>query len=1105
MPRMLPVGLLLTTLIPASVWAGEVVEGESLRTIYTDTTGLWWGTGADSSGTSVTGGIQMFYGGAWQDFMIATQLWVFWGFEWEQPAGSPFTSYGGYSGTGPYSDWTVLASSQMGTDEFAMYYVEMQDPAGSLHVQKTESWDIAGQTIYVQMVLTNESATTDIENVRYMAAFDPYDAYNRNPSTLNDTQDLTGDGVSDWVQSAGYASGATKRYTVGFGLCDPDHQVLGHGSYDEDCDAILFDGAGGRTNNTMHVGGSVELIAADDAVVVSFLVATGSSDAVARVNVAAAFDECTTCDTDADGVENVLCMGTDCDDHDAEIYPGAPDDWYDGTDADCGDDDDFDADGDGHVPDEYAGRATDGLAGTGALPADDCLDTDAAVYLGAPETWYDGLDADCGGEDDYDQDGDGYVPTEYYGDTTVNVAGSGRLPGDDCDDEDPLINNGAAEVWYDGVDQDCYDDDDYDQDHDGYAASGYGGVSGLPDGDCNDLNSGISPGIIEAWYDGSDSNCDGADDYDQDGDGQVEAAYAGQVTAGVAGSGLLPATDCDDEDGDRFVGATDVWYDGADSDCGFEDDYDADGDGYVYDAYGGLITEGVAGTGLLLDGDCDDANADANPGEVEVWYDGVDQDCDGIDGDQDGDGYDWLIDCNDTDGAVNPGASDDPYDGVDANCSGNNDYDADGDGYAPDAYASIAGIPGGDCDDTNGDANPTATEIGYDGVDADCDGADDYDADGDGHAALGYDTESSLPADDCDDNDAAVNPDEEESWYDGTDSDCDSESDWDQDRDGHDEGGYDQDGDGVVDVDPDGDDCNDEEGSISPSAVETCYDGVDSNCVPADEYDCDGDSYEQTYDRNGDGTIDAADEEPGDDCDDGDASIHPDASEVCYDGTDSDCIDTNEYDCDDDGHDAPGYDKDGDGNPDVDPDGDDCNDDDEDVSPSADDICYDGVDSNCDFLSDYDCDGDDHLSDVYGGDDCDDADPDKWETCAVDGDGDGYLPCEDPNDTECDCDDDDDQIHPGASEICGDTIDQNCDPTDECDCDGDGVESADCAGSDYCDDDPSSVCDPNEKDLGFFKGGGGCSGEGCGAGADTGVATVLLLGIGALTRRRRRA
>src|SRR5690606_16832665 len=37
--------------------------------------------------------------------------------------------------------------------------------------------------------------------------------------------------------------------------------------------------------------------------------------------------------------------------------------------------------------------------------------------------------------------------------------------------------------------------------------------------DCNDLDGSIRPGVAEIWYDGVDQDCDEADDYDQDSDG----------------------------------------------------------------------------------------------------------------------------------------------------------------------------------------------------------------------------------------------------------------------------------------------------------------------------------------------------------------------------------------------------------------------------------------------------------------------------------------------------------------------------------------------------------------------------------------------------------
>lgn len=116
-------------------------------------------------------------------------------------------------------------------------------------------------------------------------------------------------------------------------------------------------------------------------------------------------------------------VGGDCNDYDANVYPGAADQWYDSVDSNCDSAPDFDQDQDGYPI---------GI---------DCLDESATVYPGALDTPYDGIDADCDGTSDYDADKDGF-------DLIV-----------DCDDGNPTIHPGAIEIFGDGIDQNCVDDE----------------------------------------------------------------------------------------------------------------------------------------------------------------------------------------------------------------------------------------------------------------------------------------------------------------------------------------------------------------------------------------------------------------------------------------------------------------------------------------------------------------------------------------------------------------------------------------------------------------------------------------------------------------------
>jgi MYXO-CTERM domain-containing protein len=429
--------------------------------------------------------------------------------------------------------------------------------------------------------------------------------------------------------------------------------------------------------------------------------------------------------------------------------------------------------------------------------------------------------------------------------------------------------------------------------------------------------------------------------------------------------------------------------------------------------------------------------------------------------DADGDGLTERDgDCDDSDPTVYAGAPDAWYDGVDSDCAGNDDDDADGDG-----------VPfGSDCDDTDSAISPLATDTWYDGVDSDCDGADDYDADGDGFVS------STYGGTDCDDADATVSPDATEIWYDGVDQDCRGDDDYDADGDGYRAGG----GSG-------GGDCDDGDSSVSPGQEEVPYDGVDNDCSEATADD----------DVDGDGYIAVA--MGGDDCEDSIATAYPGApGDRCYDGIDTDCDGSPEYDCDGDGDDSDAYggtdcddtdptvhvgatdtmgdgvdqdcdggaeyDFDFDGYDGVDYGGADCDDADPSVNPGATETCYDGVDQDCDGASDFDCDLDGYDSDLYGGTDCDDLDAtrspgrDDFPYDGLDSDCDGADDYDVDGDGHTaawyggdDCDDADPTVYPGAIDACYDGEDSDCGGDDDYDCDGDGYRSADWGGDDCSD------------------------------------------------------
>ena len=692
------------------------------------------------------------------------------------------------------------------------------------------------------------------------------------------------------------------------------------------------------------------------------------------------------------------------------VAPGAVEVWGDGTDGDCSRSSDYDEDADFYAADRYAGSPWAFEAerpfyyGDGDIVLDggDCNDRFASIYPGATDLWYDGVDADCGGDDDYDADGDGHVRVVDAGAPTRAgpdaAAFGGALPADDCDDADPLIFGAGAEVWYDGVDGDCDGRDDYDQDGDGYAdrtrAGDYGpttyapGTGVLPTTDCNDALATVRPGLAEAWYDGLDADCAGDDDHDADRDGYVPTSSAGLRTSQGTGTasfgGALPSGDCNDGLSAVRPGAADAWYDGVDSDCGGQDDYDRDADNTVQDVHLGLPTTQGAGTGaigaLRAGGDCNDGLAAVRPGATDAWYDGLDADCaNNDDYDADADGYVRAADlgkrtgfgagvattfggalpvddCNDALATVRPGLSDAWYDGLDANCAGDDDYDADLDGYVQTVHVGLrtnrgpgtanigSARPGGDCNDAAAAVRPGAVEV-CDAVDNDCDALIDdadtgaggvaytvahqwyADADRDGFGAAGAPTlRCSAPAGfiaaagDCDDGSSLVNPSAVEVCDSGVDNNCSGGADdadpaldlstrlrWytDLDRDTFGAGS------GLLACAAPTDgvlvpgDCDDTRADVNPDEAEVCNALRDDDCDGLrDEADPDLDPsslIDWFIDGDGDGygalggaalaacaaPVGRVDDDS--DCDDGAVAINPGADELCNDGEDNDC------------------------------------------------------------------------------------------------------------------------------------------------------------------------------------------------------------------------
>ncbi len=232
--------------------------------------------------------------------------------------------------------------------------------------------------------------------------------------------------------------------------------------------------------------------------------------------------------------------------------------------------------------------------------------------------------------------------------------------------------------------------------------------------------------------------------------------------------------------------------------------------------------------------------------------------------------------------------------------------DNDGDGYKDSACG------GDDCNDSDPNVHPGATEIPCNEVDEDCDPStpDAIDADGDG-SSCNYD---------CDDHDPTRSPLFFEICGDGIDNDCNPAT----------LDIFDLDGDGYTcDVD-----CDDTDPNVHPGATEICNNTLDDDCDP---------STPDLFDHDGDGsTCDV-------DCNDNDPAVYPGAvvgscTNACADddGDGDFCA----YDCDD--HDPR-------------------------RASTHTEICGNGIDDDCNSATPdlQDADGDGFTCDV----DCNDSDP----------------------------------------------------------------------------------------------------------------------------------
>jgi hypothetical protein len=479
------------------------------------------------------------------------------------------------------------------------------------------------------------------------------------------------------------------------------------------------------------------------------------------------------------------------------------------------------------------------------------------------------------------------LPVVCFGSCNAcNVSSTGCMIPNACNyDPTATVNDIAscvfASTWY------------LDADADGYYASstssctnpgaGYTATQGI-NGDCNDAVASIHTGATEICGNGIDEDCSGAD---------LSCVVSGCTNNTACNYNASATVD----DGSCTFATT--WY------------LDADADGYYVSTTSSCTNPGAGYTATQgINGDCNDAVATIHTGATEICGNGIDEDCSGAD-----------LAC------VVPGCTNSTacnYNALatvdDGSCTFATTWylDADADGYyvsttsactSPGAGYTPTQGQSGDCNDASATVHPNATEFCGNGIDENCDGLDE--------------TCTGIPG--CTDV-AACNYDAAATQNNGS---CVYANNWYLDGDA--DGFYvssvsscTNPGAGYTSTQGILGDCNDADATINASAVEICGDNIDQDCSGADLAcvvlgctDATACNFESAATQDDGSCIYSTDWyldmdvdgyaseilnacfSPGidytatvlsvTDCDDTDAAINPGATDVCENGIDEDC------------------------------------------------------------------------------------------------------------------------------------------------------------------------------------------------------------------------